>query len=234
VPVLELDGARLAETRITLGGGRLEVEGAPVAAVVFCCSSQSDFSAGFDAADQSFCDAEVRAQWLAVLRHPGLFAVNRVDAVAWFEAERWSLWRRSLGAAGLAVVPCELGARGDGSEGKVWLPFLGAAPRPLPGALAERALGCARIPQARWTSSTLACGAVVHGEDSAAARRAAVALARRGVELAELACDEQGRVAWVDTLPALDDSAALRAAADAIAARVEEHVHGAVAHLPAG
>lgn len=191
---------RLGDLRLTLAPDACFIEGEPVAAIVFRAATNAPFSASFPEGDQAFCDAETRAAWLGALHTPGLQSFNRLDAIAWFETEHWTVWRRVLAQAGVPLARCEYGyGRSDGA--RVWVPFTAAAPQPDPGETIARAAGTPRFAEQRFTRTLVACGAVLAGPRGPAVERALRALDANGVALAEIVTDEQGDVAWVDTLP---------------------------------
>ena len=213
---------RLSDLQLTLDCERLVADGERVSAIVFRAATNAPFSASFDAEDHAFCDAETRAIWLGALNLPGLACFNRLDAIAWFETEHWAVWRRVLARAGVPLARCELGyAREDAS--RVWVPFSICSPQPDPGETIARAGGIARFREQRFTSTLIACGRVIDGPASGAIDAAIFALAKAGVQLAEIVSDERGEIAWVDTAPReLPESAGARVV-EALADAIAEH-----------
>jgi len=201
-----IEPERLSDLRVSIDHEHLLVEGETVGAIVFRAATNTPFSASFPDSDHAFCDAETRAIWLAAVNLPDITSFNRLDAIAWFETEHWTVWRRVLARRGVPLARCELGyAREEGS--RMWLPFSAPVPQADPGESIARAGGSARFAEQRLTRSLIACGRVVSGPGGATIEAAVRELARAGVKLAEIVTDEAGDIAWVDTLPrALSDS----------------------------
>jgi hypothetical protein len=211
-----VEATRLADLRTTLDGERLVVEGELVSAIVFRAPSNSTFSASYPAADHEFCDAETRAVWLAALHLESVACINRLDAIAWFESEHWTVWRRRLARRGVALANCEFGAaRKEGA--RVWLPFSGCAPQPDPGETIARACGTARFMEQRFDSTLAVAGRIVDGPSNPAVEAAVRELSLAGVRLAEVVSDERGCVAWVDTQPCFPNARTAAQAAELVA-----------------
>lgn len=203
---LVLAPERLADARITLDSERLELDREQVDAIVFRAATNAPFSASFPDGDHAFCDAETRAIWLAAVNLPQVVSFNRLDAIAWFETEHWSVWRRVLARRGVQLAPCEFGyARGE--RERVWAPFSSPNLQADPGDSVARASGAARFAKQRFSRTLVACGQVVSGRICPEVDAATRALADAGVRLAAIATDERGDVAFVDTLPQTLDEA---------------------------
>jgi hypothetical protein len=213
---------RLGDLRVTLAGDRFRVEGETVAAIVFRAGPLAPTSASFDTDDRGFCDAETRALWLGALHLPSVRSFNRLDAVAWFESEHWTVWRRLLAAFGVARTRCEFGGSRTRVE-KRWLPFAACALQPDPGDAVARATGAGRFAAQHFARHLVACGRIVRGPGGASIVRAVHALALAGVALAEIVTDAAGDVACVDSFPRIDGDrecdAVCAALADEIAGR---------------
>jgi hypothetical protein len=218
---LVIEPARLADPRVALDAEQLWVDGERIGAIVFRAATNAPFSASFPEDDHAFCDAETRAVWLGALHLPGVASFNRLDAIAWFETEHWSVWRRVLARRGVPLARCELGYARE-ERARVWLPFSSSAIQADPGETVARASGAARFAEQRFASSLVACGRVVSGPRTAAVDTATLELARAGVRLAAIATGEDGRVAWVDTQPQALSSSDAEAVAELIAAEIAE------------
>ena len=71
--------------------------------MLFRVSPELTFSDEFEVSDQPFCDAEIRAIWLAALNLDSVLAVNKYDAMTWFEGSSWPVWRRKVIHVGIPV-----------------------------------------------------------------------------------------------------------------------------------
>lgn len=199
VGVVRVSSDQLPDLSVSLREGSFELEGCAVGAVLLREAVGGIAAASFADEDRGFVSAELSATWLAATQLGSVLAINRVDAEGWF-GEGWPVWHRRLRAASLAVSPLSFGDRASMSH---WRPYLGGGDRPVPAGAARRALGTA-LAQAPLAGQTLfACGEAVDEQPPPAVSSAAELLRRSGVQLKSIAYDVEGRLAAVDTFPAL-------------------------------
>lgn len=219
--VMAVPPGALGSLAVRLEGDAFQVEDERIGGILFRAIPDTTFSDGFEAADRSFCDAEVRAVWLAATHLDAVCALNRYDAAAWFEGPYWPVWRRRLIADGIPVSPFTFGGSGSADW---WYPYRSHRPQALPGPAAGRVLGSATS-AAYPAQRTLAVdGEVLVGDGCAAALSALRSLAEIGIRLAEVFTDGDGRVLAVDTLPLIADPA-LAEVSDRIAGIYHDHLH---------
>lgn len=200
VEVLALTGAELADVTVRLHAHEFVVEGRAVRGVLLREPIGAALPAGFAADDWSFVAAEVAATWLAATHLPGLLAVNRLDAEAWFEGGQWPVWRRRLrGSVDLSFL------RFGDSDASRWRPYVGGGDRPTPSAAVRRSLGTALANEAVAGSTLFVIGEALGGYPPRPVLEAAQRLRASGLELAAISHDAHGRVVAVDPFPAVPD-----------------------------
>jgi hypothetical protein len=174
--------------------------------------------------DQPFCDAEIRAIWLAALNLDSILAVNKYDAVAWFEGLNWPVWRRKLIHAGIPVSKFWFGDTTLRTS-CVWYPYTSQEARPAPGYHAKRVLGSA------LTESTLIQKSLIIGKDIVAGKQTrsilstAELLADAGVCIAEVATDAYDNIVTVNTQPTISDVHIENLVSYQIAEMYHAHLH---------
>lgn len=245
----ELGDARLTLDSATSGGQAPlpSLDGEEIGAVLWRVPPDGPLTRGWSEEDRSFADAEVRSAWLAVLEHPGVFAVNRLGADLWFEGAGWAACRRRLQSSGVSLSPMGYAGLGRGA----WIPYGARRPRSQPAGPLLRPLGAAGAGPGpsrpgmalfgRQIDRTGACGPVGSRGDltscrsgrslsTAGSRRsagpdAAAELDAAGIHLAGLSTDAEGRICRIDPLPPLSADEATRIAPE-IAERMHAHLSG--------
>ena len=226
VPVLCLRPSELAGATTTLDGDRFVVDGCAVGGILFRAHPDEKLEAGFAPEDSSFCNAELRAVWLAALHLDDVLAINRYDAVAWYGGIGWQTWRRVLEEVGVELSPLRVGTPEDGEPSDAsWYPYALGTPRPAPGLATRRTLSAATTTARAASVVRGVCGRTLGDTPSSAMSRAVVELRAAGLELVEVAGDEAGRVLQAGVLPRFEDPAEARAAAHILAERFHDHLH---------
>jgi hypothetical protein len=222
--VKDVEAHRLALLPVALFLETARVEGQPLDALVFLTDPITSFTADFAHEDRDFCDAEVRATWLAILNLPTVATVTRWLPEEWSSLGEWAIWRRRMISHGVCVSPMSFGANGDAASDSTWFPFSSGAAQRVPGRFGRRALGPA-VSQARLATSTIyCCGEIVAGPDTPQVRRAVAVLELYGTQLAAIMLDEEGRVLMCTSRPAICEISL----AHAVAEKVAEHLDAAV------
>lgn len=137
-----VEPAALGDLSLSLLGDTLTIDGKPVAGILFRSFPDTSFSNGFRADDQSFCDSEIGATWLAALQLESVFAVNRYEADIWFDALRWPCWRRRLVEAGIVVSEFAFGDV-ETEDAYFWHPYAVITAETAPDRATRRVLGSA-------------------------------------------------------------------------------------------
>jgi len=220
--VMMVPPGALGGLTVHLADDVFRVEKKRIGGILFRAIPDTTFSDGFEAADRSFCDAEVRALWLAAMHLDPVCALNRYDAAAWFEGPHWPVWRRRLIAGGIPVSPFTFS--GDGSAGW-WYPYRSFRPQTPPGPAAGRVLGSATSAAFSAQRTLAVDGEVLSGDGHASALAALRLLTKAGIRLAEVCTDSDGRVLTVDTLPLLADPSLAAEVSDRVAGIYHDHLH---------
>ncbi len=221
-PVVKIRPGILGSLAIRLHDEHFWVAGQRVGGILFRSHPDATFSADFQPADRAFCDAEVRAVWLAAMHLDSVCAINRYDAAAWFEGAYWPVWRRRLIARGIPVSSFDCGESG---AGEWWYPYRSDQPQPPPGPTARRMLG-ASVSSASPAQRTLAVnGEILAGDGPAGVVAAIEALAESGTRLVEVITDRAERVLAVDVQPLIADPALAELASKRLGAIYHAHLH---------
>ena len=222
VPTRSVPPGGLSLLPVELARDVFLVDESPVAAVFWRAAPTTCMSDGFQAAERAFCDAETGATWLGAMQLPSVLSINRFDAGAWYSGIGWPVWRRLLARHGVAVEPLAVGDV-ELAGAWEWRPYASFERLAVPDAVIRRVLGTAAAPltaRGEWLS---VCGEVLgDATPNANVRWAAALLARAGVSLATVGCDDDGRIAVVDALPTVPSST-IAAAARTIAERMYAH-----------
>lgn len=222
---------QLAGARLTLDGDALYWDGQRLLGVLLRPPAFAGFSEEFEQDDRPFCDAEVRALWLAASHLPSVLAINRYGPGDWLPGPSWLRLREDLADAGVELAPLTFGGEEPGAAGH-WLPYCAQSPRALPGASARRAMGTAAAELNGGAVRHLAvAGRLLQGARSSTARSAAAARAAtfldgEGIVLSEIGTDARGRVLWIDPEPRFSDQQLATDAASRLVERFHAHLYG--------
>jgi hypothetical protein len=199
---LTLEIQRLCHCQLYLDADSCTVDGFRVGGVLFRASPEASWSEGFAADDRLYCDAELRAAWLAILHLDSVLAINQWDAMMWFEGGEWPTWRRLLIGNGVPVSPFSFGGMDGlgGSHSPHWYPYRFGERSPVPGPASQRVLGAPLTVATERHDSLVACGHVLTGQ-SARIESAVQVLASAGLRLASIVTDDEGRVLRVNPRP---------------------------------
>ncbi len=224
IDALRVEPEALGDHSVTVGASQFHFDDREVAGIVFRCEPHWHFSSSFRAEDQLFADVEARAVWLAGLNLEGVFAVNRQDAVAWFDDSKWGEWRRMLASAGVPMSPLRATNR-EIAPNERWLPFRSTRLRSQhpPQELSDR-IGVSLLADEPCARNVIAGKHDLGTPLPAAAQSAADLLRAHGVQLAEITTDCAGRVCWVDLLPDIERNQ-LGAVVDSLMEAWDEHLH---------
>lgn len=226
VRVLPILPGVLGSKQIRLQGDFFCIEGEPVRGILFRVPPQSTFSNEFAANDQSFCDAEIRAILLAALNLESMLAINKYDAVTWFEGIGWPTWRRKLIAAGIPVAEFQFGDS-DLNGRHVWYPYASLEARLAPGHHSRKMLGSALTERNPLQTSLIVGREIITGRQSPSILATAELLTSLGAGIAEVATDTDDRVVTINTLPLISDVEIN----DIVSLKISEMFH---AHLHSG
>lgn len=224
INVLSISPGALGDLHISLHDELFQVEGQPVSGIFFRASPALTFSEGFRVADQPFCDAEVRAAWLAALHLNSVFAVNQYDAVAWFEGIRWFEWRRRFIESQLPVSSFVFGDSSTESAA-YWYPYTDTAPQSVPDRAVCRVLGSALSVSTRKQVSLVVDNQVISGEAFPTVVKAASLLVDMGIRLVEISTDSSGHILFVNTQPILSEPALVKRATDRLVGMYDAYLH---------
>ena len=205
VRTCQVEPAALGDLSLSLSSDTLTIDGQPVAGVLFRSFPDTSFSDGFMADDQSFCDAEIGATWLAALQLESVFAINRYAADIWFEALRWPCWRRLLIEAGIEVSEFAFGDV-ETEDSHAWYPYAGTTAAVAPDRSARRVLGSAVTTASRKQASLMVCGEVIAGDVQPAILDTTRLLDEAGIKIAEVETDFDGHILRVDAHPLITDA----------------------------
>lgn len=208
----------MSHCQLDLDADSCTVDGFRVGGVLFRASPEASWSDGFAADDRLYCDAELRAAWLAILHLDSVLAINQWDATTWFEGGEWPTWRRLMMEHGVAVSPFSFGGMNgvSGSHSPHWYPYRFGEPSPAPGAASQRVLGAPLTVATEQQVSLVACGHVL-SPPCAPIENAVRVLASSGIQLASIVTDAEGRVLRVNPKPTPEEPVLLSRAASLLA-----------------
>ena len=224
VTVLQVVPSNLARLNVLLKDDTFLVEHHPVKGIVFRVAPDRSFSGSFVQEDQGFCDAEIRAVWLAALHLESILAVNRYDATVWFENANWIIWRSRLIQAGIPVSPFYFGDFVQPGEW-IWYPYKSYAPKTAPGRSTRRLLGTALTQVAEQQPVLVIGGQPVGQKINSTVEDATQLLMQWGVQVAQIWMDGQGCILKIDTLPNIFDPDVSKQAAVRIGELFYDHLH---------
>jgi hypothetical protein len=212
------------DLKINVGGDQCRINGQQVSGILFRALPTSGFAHSYGAADQTFCDSELSAVWLAILNLPSVWAANSYDAEAWYDGLRWITWHRKLQRIGIPVWSRTYGGVTADASRRHWLPYTGSELQDALDAKTHALLGSALGLAQEARRCLVVCGQVIDGERSAVASEVLVHLDRWNLRLAEIAVDEQGRIGRLDPLPDIGEVNVARNAAERLAKGYYEHL----------
>ena len=218
-----VEPAALGDLSLSLSSDTFIVDGKPVAGILFRSFPDTSFSNGFTADDQSFCDSEIGATWLAALQLKSVFAVNRYAADIWFDALRWTCWRRLLVEAGIVVSEFAFGdveTEGD----HFWHSYAGITAETAPDQATRRVLGSAVTRASRKQTSLMVCGEVIAGDVQPAILDTTRLLHEAGIKIAEIETDFDGRILRVSAYPMITNAELLARASKLLVAAYHAHL----------
>lgn len=224
IRVLSILPGSLGSRQISLQGDLLCIDSWPIGGVLFRVSPESTFSDEFEVSDQPFCDAEIRAIWLAAINLDSVLAVNKYDAMTWFEGLGWPVWRRKVIHVG---IPVSKFLFGDASlqTSHVWYPYTSQQARPVPGYHTKRVLGSALTESTSVQNSLIVGKDIVAGKQTRSIRATAELLADAGIWIAEIATDFNDNILTVNTLPTIYDIPIENLVSQRIAEMFHAHLH---------
>jgi hypothetical protein len=221
--VTQLGPSELSSCQVCLQEDDFLIGGRKVDGVVFRVSPDMTFSDDYQLEDRSFCDAETRAVWLAVLNLQTVLAVNRYDAHAWFEGIGWPTWRHHLIKRRIEVGKMSFGDIRDANPG-LWYPYSRDSSREVPGRTAARVLGVAIAAAAPSFRCLVVDSKILDGENLPNVHRAATVLKELGIVIAEVSVDSQQKILAVNTLPQVSEPHLRRRVAAQIAGLFDAHL----------
>jgi hypothetical protein len=224
--VRDVEAGQLALLPLVLFSERVRVDGHFLDAVAFFTDPTTSFSADFAGEDRDFCDAEVRATWLAIVNSPAVATVTRWRPEEWSSLGEWAVWRRRMIDHGVCVSPMSFGENGDTSVDATWFPFSSGTAHRIPGLFGRRSLAPAVSGARLAASSIYCCGEIVAGPDTPHVRSAVAVLEQYGTRLAAIMLDEQGRVLMCTSRPAIPEGSV----ACLVAEKIAEYLDAAVSH----
>jgi hypothetical protein len=223
IMTVQILAGALGGLRVSLQSDRFDVEGNQVMGVLFRVSPDVSFSDNFVVDDQPFCNTEVGAVWLAALNLSTVLAINRLDAVAWFDGTRWPVWRRKLLQQGLPVAPFSYG-EAPSRDHALWYPYGSGSLVPAPEPITQR-IFCTALTSTKETHSSLVLGGkVISGHRHPNVVSAALFMAEIGAPLVEITVDDKGYVLACNTLPAMRDLTQVRQVAQSLADLFHDHM----------
>jgi hypothetical protein len=207
-----IDAADLALQPIQLRNTEARLNGRGIDVAVFLAEANRSFGGDFTVEDRDFCDAEVRAIWLALLNLPSVKTLTRWTAEEWASMGGWAIWRRRLSGAGIPLTSMSFGSAPDAAAAR-WFPFTSTRTHTLPGGLGRRVLVPPLTGQEPVSSAIWCCGQVIAGPDLDVVRACGSVLENYGTRLASITLDEEGRVfACASRLHISDMTLAIRVA----------------------
>lgn len=224
VQVICAEPASLGSLDIHLEQDDFYVNRQLVTGILFRSVPDTTFSEGFALADRRFCDAEIRAVWLAALNLKTILAVNRYDAVAWFEGTNWPIWRRRLLEAEIPVSPFYFGNHLQESN-IYWYPYLSTENRPAPGAVTKRMLAPALTQNKPFQENLIVWGNVVFDSNQPYMTDVAKLLENAGIRIALVSTDSNGHILSINTQPMLANKKITNEAAQIIVDGFYDHLY---------
>jgi hypothetical protein len=220
VDTRRIDASQLALEALELDRDGATLGGRTIDAAVFLAEPTASFGGDFAREDAEFCDAEVRATWLALLNLPSIATVTRWTAEEWTSLGEWAIWRRRLLADGVACTALAFGM--DPADGGTrWVPFSSSETHSLPGPAGRRMLVPPQTSAQPAGTSIWCCGRVVAGTDSQTVHRCGQVLERYGTRLASIVLDQDGAVfACASRLQVVDEPTVI-----SIAESVADQLH---------
>jgi len=223
-PVMHISPEDLGDLHVSLQGERFNVKGLQVRGILFRASPHSAFCESFVLKDQHFCDAEVRATWLAAFHLDSVLAINKYDAAAWFEGASWPVWRRRLIRTGIPVSSFQIG---DVITTGLWFwyPYGSCIPRSAPKRIIRRIMGTALTLRNQKQTCLIVCNEVIAGEANSVVLDTYKLLEENGVCIAEIGTDSEGNIIYVNTQPKVLDSTSAEQAAHLIVGKLHAHLY---------
>jgi len=224
INVIHSNPSTLNSLRVNMQDESFIVEDLEIFGILFRVSSDSNFSEGFVEEDRSFCDFEIKAAWLAALHLHSLKAVNRYNALSWFEGIHWPVWRRMLIEEGIPVSSFRFGdplAKNPYS----WYPYLSFNPRPVPSTATCKTLGAATTSNSQEQVNLFVCGEILFGKPNTAAIAAAELLEKEGVLIVEITTDLDQNILSVNSTPIIKDVEVVKRATHLIGDLFLAHLH---------
>jgi hypothetical protein len=204
IRVMHILPGALTSSQISLRSNLLSISGFQIGGVLFRASPETPFSDEFELNDQPFCDAEIRAVLLAALNLESVLAVNKYDAMTWFEGLGWPVWRRKLIHAGIPVSEFQFGESALQESG-AWYPYGSQNARAAPGYYTKKALGSALTESVPVQHNFIIGKDIVVGERTVTMIDTAEFLANAGVYIAEVTTDIHDNILTVNTLPTISN-----------------------------
>lgn len=224
IEVKEISEDILGDVQLSLKREVLTIEGHPIIGILFRAIPSSTFTKNFIDEDQRFCDAEIRATWLAALHLDSILVVNRYDAIAWFEGVNWPVWRRRFIQGGLPVsrfIFGDFNVKGRWS----WYPYKYSLPYPPPSKIMCQFMGSALTPYVKRHASLVVCNEIVSGEEKPSAIAASNFLTNKGIQIAKITSDQKGLIVTVDTQPEISEARIAKRAAHVLFRWFYENLH---------
>jgi hypothetical protein len=224
VRTLHFSPGALGSRQISLQRDFLCIDGLPIYGMLLRVSPESTFSDDYEINDQSFCNAEIRAILLAALNLDSMLAVNKYDAMTWFEGLNWPTWRRRLIHADIPVSEFLFGDT-TSQTSRVWHPYTSREAMPVPGYHVKRILGSALAESVSAQSSLMIAKEIIAGKRAPSIFATAELLANSGVCIAEIVSDINNNILTVNTLPTISDVCIENIISDRIMEMFHAHLH---------
>jgi len=224
IPVIRLTPGDLGDLQTSLQEEVFKIKGLQIRGLFFRVPTHSAFCLSFILEDQPFCDAEVRAAWLAACHLDSVLAINRYDAAAWFEGASWPIWRRKLIKARIPVSPFEMGDI-NSTDSWSWYPYGSCIPRSAPTRTIRRIFGTALTQRNQKNACLIVYNEVFSGKVNKVVLETYKLLETNGVCIAEISTDYEDNVICVNTQPKIDDDVIAEQVAQLIAGKLYEHLY---------
>ena len=223
VPITHVPQASLAHAWFVLDDQCLQINGRYVGGIVMRGRPDALMSESFVVEDRGFVDSEMRALLLGAMELESVLAVNQYDPQVWFQGVEWVIWRDRMRDSNVPVVPLAFGDV-PAAESSRWKPFHGKRVKPPLNQAARRSMGSAMTVESPLRRAVVACGRIIDGDDHPTYRTAAEVLRARGVVLAEVSIDTEGRLCHVDTTPVEMSPRAIECASDMLSEFFDAHL----------
>jgi len=217
----------LGDKLVRLHADHFFVDNQLIRGIFFRSPPDSFFSRSFVEEDQRFCDAEIRAVWLAALHLKSILAINQYEAEVWFQGACWPIWRHKL-INFKDIIPIspyffgDIDIERDGSW--FWHPYANFHPREPPNPIIRQLLGSALVKIHQPQKNIAICGNIIEGKENSTIQSIMLLLKEMGINFSEIITDINNHLVYINTLPRISDEKIVNKAVNIISREFYEHM----------